>query len=197
MQLDWGLSSNLLIIHMTKLGGIRKPRGHFLGIYNPLPPRSWSLLLNKAHEIKRSFSNPLPPSTFHVVYGCPSLDDSSHRIPTGSLIIAGFNQIKVIIQNKLTQTCFVCHFIQRQIARIFDLMISKAEKVKVHWFFLKTDYGIINTHVYRQQTHHSIEFCLTHSCYRSDLFFTLCLRIPCIVYDMHDRYYVISLLRVL
>ena len=34
---------------------IHKPRGHFLDIFDPLPP-SWSLLLNKAYDIKWSFS---------------------------------------------------------------------------------------------------------------------------------------------
>ena len=41
-------------------GVIHKPRGQIFGYFDPTPPPSWSLLLNKARVLKWSFGYPFP-----------------------------------------------------------------------------------------------------------------------------------------
>ena len=43
-----------------KMGAIQLPRGQVLVIFDPLPPLTWTILLNKAYEVTWTFDYPPP-----------------------------------------------------------------------------------------------------------------------------------------
>ena len=77
-----------------------------VGIYDLSPSPSWSLLLHKVYVVKLSFGYP-PPSTVHVVYGCPpQVDGEAWLHPPGIIRILHKNRVQLVSRDKVSKITY-------------------------------------------------------------------------------------------
>ena len=113
---------------------IHKPRGQNFGLFGPLPPSSWSLLLNKSYLIKWSFGWPHPPQVSIWFMDVPFVRISVTRMCTffessRQIEVCPFHIKFIFLSSKGSQASEDSTFVQIYVTRMCKLFERRQAEV--------------------------------------------------------------------